>query len=163
MAEPRRIALDVEVRPLPRVRRTPSRSPREAKRWPGAAIITASSGATDIAYAAAPGPVALPERAQDVAAGMHFSLALGESGHVYTWGWNAHGQLGLADTDDRHAPVRVPGLERVQSIAAGETHAVALTAEGLSAGATTPVARSAAPEPAPSPGAVAAVSPERVR
>jgi alpha-tubulin suppressor-like RCC1 family protein len=58
---------------------------------------------------------------------MHYSLALGDSGQVYAWGWNGQGQLALNDTEDRHIAVRVPGLEHVRSIAAGETHAVALT------------------------------------
>jgi alpha-tubulin suppressor-like RCC1 family protein len=75
--------------------------------------------------------VALPEPVQSVAAGMHFSLALAESGNVYAWGWNSHGQLGLNDSADRREPTRVPGLSRVRSIAAGESHAAALTASTL--------------------------------
>jgi alpha-tubulin suppressor-like RCC1 family protein len=62
---------------------------------------------------------------------MHFSIALGESGHVYAWGWNGQGQLGLDDTGDRARATCVPGLDQVRSIAAGQTHAVALTAGGL--------------------------------
>jgi alpha-tubulin suppressor-like RCC1 family protein len=79
------------------------------------------------AYSALPLSVQLPERIQVVVAGMHFSLALGESGKVYAWGWNGQGQLGLNDTEDRYHANRVPGLQQVRSIAAGETHAVALT------------------------------------
>ena len=82
-------------------------------------------------YATVPSKVDLPERVQAIAGGMHYSLALGESGNVYAWGWNARGQLGLDDTEDRHALVRVPGLPDVRQIAAGETHAVALTSLGL--------------------------------
>ena len=88
-------------------------------------------GQQKLAYSALPLPVKLPERVQTVVAGMHFSLALGDSGQMYAWGWNGHGQLGLNDTVDRHMAVRVPALERVRSIAAGETHAVALTAGAL--------------------------------
>jgi len=62
---------------------------------------------------------------------MHFSLALGRTGKVYAWGWNSQGQLGLNDTEDRYSAVPVLGLEHVRSIAAGETHAVALTPVGL--------------------------------
>ena len=62
---------------------------------------------------------------------MHFSLALGESGKVYAWGWNGQGQLGLNDTEDRRGAVQFQGLHQVRSIAAGETHAVALTSSGL--------------------------------
>ena len=88
-------------------------------------------GPDALPFALAPRAVRLPERARAVAAGMHFSLALGVSGTVYAWGWNGHGQLGLGDTDDRHAALAVPGLARVQAIAAGEIHAAALTPEGL--------------------------------
>ena len=58
---------------------------------------------------------------------MHFSLALADSGNVYAWGWNSHGQLGLNDSVDRRVATRVPGLEEVRAIAAGETHAAAWT------------------------------------
>ena len=78
-----------------------------------------------------PLPVALPERAQAVAAGMYFSLALGNSGHVYAWGWNHFGQLGLADGDDRYRPARIPDLSQVRSIAAGQAHAAALASGAL--------------------------------
>jgi len=62
---------------------------------------------------------------------MYFSLALGNSGQVYAWGWNSQGQLGLADPDDQPTPTRVPGLTRVRAIAAGQAHAAALGAEHL--------------------------------
>ena len=28
--------------------------------------------------------------------------------HLYTWGWNEHGNLALGDKTDRHAPTQVP-------------------------------------------------------
>jgi alpha-tubulin suppressor-like RCC1 family protein len=83
------------------------------------------------AYSTVPLKVDLPERVRFVAAGMHFSLALGISGHVYAWGWNGHGQLGVGDTADRYAALLVPGLDDASAIAAGETHAAALTSDGL--------------------------------
>ena len=67
-------------------------------------------GQRTLSYSTAPLPVDLPERVQTVAAGMHFSLALGESGNVYAWGWNAQGQLGLSDTDDRHCARASTGI-----------------------------------------------------
>ena len=82
-------------------------------------------------YSTVPLPVALPERAQAVAAGMYFSLALGNSGHVYAWGWNHLGQLGLADADDRRRPARIPELSHVRFIAAGQAHAAALASGAL--------------------------------
>jgi alpha-tubulin suppressor-like RCC1 family protein len=75
--------------------------------------------------------VALPERVQAIAAGMYFSLALGNSGQVYAWGWNGLGQLGLDDDDDRRSPTRIPELAHVHAIAAGQAHAAALGAGSL--------------------------------
>jgi alpha-tubulin suppressor-like RCC1 family protein len=62
---------------------------------------------------------------------MYFSLALGNSGQVYAWGWNRLGQLGLADGADRHRPSRIPNLTQVRSIAAGQAHAAALASGAL--------------------------------
>ncbi|MFO1306200.1 MAG: hypothetical protein U1F54_20940 [Burkholderiales bacterium] len=83
------------------------------------------------AYATTPAEVSLHERAQAVAAGMYFSLALGTSGRVYAWGWNHHGQVGTGDEDDRRAPVAVDGIEHVRRIAAGQAHVAVLAADGL--------------------------------
>ena len=65
----------------------------------------------------------------DVAAGQHFSLALGADGTVYSWGENYHGQLGTNSNNDHLYPVKVyigGGLPRAVDVAAGEVHAVAL-------------------------------------
>ena len=83
------------------------------------------------AHAVSPVAVELPEAVRSMAAGMHFSIALGASGCVYAWGWNALGQLGLNDSADRCAPTGVSGLEHVEAIAAGEAHACALTSAAL--------------------------------
>ena len=61
---------------------------------------------------------------------MHFSLALAESGQVYAWGWNGQGQLGLGDTEDRRRRCAWPPRD-AYAIAAGETHAAALTSDGV--------------------------------
>jgi alpha-tubulin suppressor-like RCC1 family protein len=66
-------------------------------------------------------------RVKAIAAGEGYSLALTESGEVYAWGWNEHGQLGLGDTAVRLTPMKVPGLIRVKAIAAGEGYSLALT------------------------------------
>jgi alpha-tubulin suppressor-like RCC1 family protein len=62
---------------------------------------------------------------------MHFSLALADAGNIYGWGWNAKGQLGVGDTKDRGVPTRIPLPEHAVALAAGETHAAALTVSGL--------------------------------
>jgi alpha-tubulin suppressor-like RCC1 family protein len=88
-------------------------------------------GHAALPYSTVPVALRLPEPGRAVAAGMHFSLALGVSGQVYAWGWNGQGQLGVGDFNDRRMPVPVPGLRHVRSIAAGETHAAAISSEGL--------------------------------
>jgi alpha-tubulin suppressor-like RCC1 family protein len=69
-------------------------------------------------------------RVRAIAAGEGYSLALTESGEVYAWGWNEHGQLGLGDTAVRLTPTKVPGLSAVKAIAAGFSHSLALTESG---------------------------------
>lgn len=57
-----------------------------------------------------------------VAAGGHYSMALGADGRVYTWGRNSEGGLGDGTTTNRTTPVRVEGLladQRVVQIAGG--------------------------------------------
>jgi hypothetical protein len=52
---------------------------------------------------------------------------------VYTWGWNAFGQLGMGEVDDAHSiPLRNNGLHRlhVVQVAAGQFASAAVTADG---------------------------------
>ncbi len=66
-----------------------------------------------------------------VAAGRDFSLALTADGAIHAWGRNDHGQLGDGTTGHRPAPVVVEGIEaKVCAIAAGDSHALALTDDG---------------------------------
>ena len=69
-----------------------------------------------------------------VSAGYGFSVALGSDGSLYSWGDNAHGQLGRAVTSDTPAnrpnKVETPaGITFVQA-SAGGSHAVALGSDG---------------------------------
>ena len=50
-----------------------------------------------------------------VAAGLAHTVALTDSGDVYSWGWNADGQLGLGDDQSRAEPELVadPKLENL--------------------------------------------------
>jgi alpha-tubulin suppressor-like RCC1 family protein len=75
--------------------------------------------------------IEMPENITAIAAGTHFSLALTEAGDVLTWGWNGFGQLGVNDTRPRSTPTKVLGLAQVQTIAAGEMHAVAVGKHAL--------------------------------
>ncbi len=52
------------------------------------------------------------------------------AGTVWTWGWNAMGQLGDGTTTDRHTPAPVPGLSGVVAVSAGAYHTLALRGDG---------------------------------
>ena len=59
-----------------------------------------------------------------IAAGMGFSMALDNSGTVFTWGLKDLGQLGLGDATNRFTAVQA--LTGITGIAAGAYHALAL-------------------------------------
>ena len=86
------------------------------------------------AFGGAPVPVvaiAVPTITTIAAGGMQFSCAVTGTGGVKCWGENQTGQLGDGSTTSRMAPVDVVGLgSGVVSIAAGSSHACALTNRG---------------------------------
>jgi Regulator of chromosome condensation (RCC1) repeat len=61
--------------------------------------------------------------------GGHMLALLGD-GQVMVAGQNEHGQLGLGDTQDRHAPVPLPGVANATSVSAGITHSLVALANG---------------------------------
>jgi alpha-tubulin suppressor-like RCC1 family protein/PKD repeat protein len=65
-----------------------------------------------------------------VSAGQMHSMALMSDGTVWTWGYNANGQLGDNTTVDRHRPAQVPGLSDVTAIAADFDVSIALKSDG---------------------------------
>lgn len=71
------------------------------------------------------------EGAVRVAAGANHSLAVNWDGTVWSWGWNASGQLGDGTVPDSSTPAQVSGLEDVVSITAGPNHSVAADADGV--------------------------------
>ena len=52
-------------------------------------------------------------------------------GTVYTWGFNAYGELGDGTTTERLTPVLVPGLSGITQIAKGSDHTLAAGAGGV--------------------------------
>jgi alpha-tubulin suppressor-like RCC1 family protein len=84
-----------------------------------------------------PTPVPAPAvRVTSIWGGAREAIALKSDGTVWTWGHNGAGQLGNGDTIYQSTPVQVLGpdgvgrLSSVIAIAGGETHNVAVTADG---------------------------------
>ena len=68
-----------------------------------------------------------------VCCGENFCLAMTVGGDVYSWGENAHGQLGQGDTTMRLRPeiIRSLKLAKVCSISAGKAHSLVVSPSGL--------------------------------
>jgi len=73
---------------------------------------------------------------QAIAAGHQHAMALTTDGHVFAWGNNTYGQLGIGSYDSTHTPTQVIledgnlPLNHVQSIAAGDDHSMAILDNG---------------------------------
>ncbi len=52
------------------------------------------------------------------------------SGAIWTWGSDNHGQLGNGATDDHHTPIQISNLTGVIAVAGGDTHSLALKSDG---------------------------------
>eukprot|EP00760_Papus_ankaliazontas_P004095 PhM_4_TR11690/c0_g1_i1/m.23729 len=63
-----------------------------------------------------------------LAAGDAHFLATTQTGDLYAWGANQHGQLGLGDQLDRAVPERVPNMIGILSAACGDYHSVVSSA-----------------------------------
>lgn len=72
------------------------------------------------------------DRAVLITAGYHNNLVLTEAGEVWSWGWGAHGQLGVGDVKDRDVPTVIGELsrERVWLLSCGDRHSFAVTEDG---------------------------------
>ena len=66
---------------------------------------------------------------RQVACGGSHTIALTAQGHIYAWGLNAHGQLGVGDTITRRQPVlnSVCSGKNIRKIACGEAHSAFLS------------------------------------
>ena len=68
----------------------------------------------------------------DIAAGGNHSLALSNDGHVWAWGFNDFGQVGVstAPFTIQSWAREIPGLDQVTRIAAGDSFSLALRSDG---------------------------------
>lgn len=64
-----------------------------------------------------------------IAAGRSHSLAV-VAGRVWSWGSNSRGQLGTGIPGQDSTPREVPGVSGIVAVAAGDTHSLALGADG---------------------------------
>ena len=65
-----------------------------------------------------------------ISANNYYMAALKKDGTVYTWGYNAYGQLGDNSTSTRKLPVRVRKVNNIMDIAAGTNHLVLIDSDG---------------------------------
>lgn len=67
-----------------------------------------------------------------ISCGGAHSMALTESGEVFSWGYNGDGQLGIGNNDNQNKPIRVINLYSVNitKIAAGDRHSLLLSSNG---------------------------------
>ncbi len=86
-----------------------------------------------------PGGVGHLSSIQAIAGGERHNVTLDSNGEVWTWGWNAFGQLGngITCTSDAHStacmgttPAKIPSFTNVQAIASRGYHSLALKNNG---------------------------------
>jgi alpha-tubulin suppressor-like RCC1 family protein len=66
-----------------------------------------------------------------VAAGSEFSLAIKNTGTLWSWGLNNTGQLGIGNTTNQNVPVQVGSATNWADIEAGNQHSLALDTAGF--------------------------------
>lgn len=65
-----------------------------------------------------------------IGAGKSHSMALPTDGHVWTWGNNAYGQLGIGNTISSSIPMLVPSFTNITYVTGGDNYSVALKSDG---------------------------------
>eukprot|EP01124_Arcella_intermedia_P025572 TRINITY_DN4597_c0_g1_i1.p1 TRINITY_DN4597_c0_g1~~TRINITY_DN4597_c0_g1_i1.p1 ORF type:complete len:514 (-),score=118.61 TRINITY_DN4597_c0_g1_i1:43-1584(-) len=70
----------------------------------------------------------IPSKILQIACGGQHSMALCSDGSLYSWGWNAYGQLGIGNTQNQSLPKKVIGIsERIREIRCGYSHSMVIT------------------------------------
>jgi RCC1 and BTB domain-containing protein len=76
------------------------------------------------------------ERVVMISCGCEHSMALTECGHVYSWGYNDFGQLGIGNTEDSNEPKLVAVIDEnkcnvfIEKISCGYAHSLLLSIDG---------------------------------
>ena len=73
--------------------------------------------------------IAVPEKLVNVESSDH-TVALSESGKLYTWGPNTKGQIGNGTTTVAFTPTQITAVDRYNKIASGNAFTLALDSEG---------------------------------
>ncbi len=74
----------------------------------------------------------LDEKVKGISCGSHHSMMLTESGHVYSWGYDFHGQLGLkiqVKSSNIPKQIKLRGVKIVK-ISCGSSHSLLLSSDG---------------------------------
>jgi regulator of chromosome condensation len=76
------------------------------------------------------------KNAIDIFCGNMHSFYINDKKHLYAWGLNNHGQLGIGNKFDTSVPTRIQDLDPfegdyVVEVSGGEHHSIARTKEGL--------------------------------
>jgi len=117
--------------------RVPCRRPVASAAWAIPALALLAATACGMLGAAPPAPggafVALPDRREEARVPVAPAGSVSVPGQVWAWGDDAFGQLGAGAPDwqgPRAIPARVEQLGEVVSLAAGDDHSLAVTADG---------------------------------
>ncbi len=70
------------------------------------------------------------EVVKSISCGSFHSLALTESGRVFSWGWNESGQLGIGSHLDSNTPKLIEIDVKIEKISSGYSHSLLLSCDG---------------------------------
>jgi alpha-tubulin suppressor-like RCC1 family protein len=84
----------------------------------------------EIKQVSIPAQIPNTQRFIQVSSGNSFALCLDEDGHVWVFGRNVLGQLGLGDKENRNTPTMNEHLSHISFISSGYRHGIALDSHG---------------------------------